>query len=376
MEDYNFRFSETASINLYLIRFISAQLITIAHGVEGIGLFQLGDYIGSQALMFFFLISGLLVSYSTFGKIKKKNYDFKKYFLRRFSRIYPNLMLVLILIIFIDTFWIVFLGGKDLYNACNILTFIFTALFLNDSAIGYTAFCSARQLWPFPLFWWSYLFFGWLLLGKRTVKKKYIYYILLILFIFPLILVIMGYHIWIKIHYSLIWFLGVFFSYFINKMDLYIDKKSEFIMENQDKKENNIKKKIKVFCVANALILFILAYIRLYFHNDPFDTLYYLLLIGVIFCIIVFSQYTRISYPEKLKKGIIFMSNYSLTLYLLHFSIYNLLMEFLRKYLNYILVFFILFILVNLISLIVAYFTEMKADRIYYYLLKKFKLES
>ena len=157
-------------------------------------------------------------------------------------------------------------------------------------------------------------------------------------------------------------------------MDLYLDQKSELIMENQERKEYSIKKKIKVFCGANALILFILAYLRLYFHHDPFDTLYYLLLIGVVLCVIIFSQYSKYKYPEKLKKGIIFMANYSFTLYLLHFSIYNLLMDFLKKYLNYILVFFIMFILVNIISIMVAYFTEMKSDKIYYYLLRKLNL--
>jgi len=372
--NYNFQFSETASVNLYIIRILSAELIAITHGIQGIELYKLGDYIGSSALMFFFLISGLLVSYSTFGKMRKKNYDFKKYFLRRFSRIYPNLIVVLILILIIDTLWFTFMGGIDLFNACNSWTFIFTLLFLNDSAIGYTSFCSARQLWALPPIWWLYMFFGWLILGQRTVKKKYVYYILLVIFSFMLILVIMGYHSWNKIQFSLMWFLGVLFSYFINRMDSYIKNKSQKLGENREKDINSLKRKIIIFSIANALILFILAMIRLYFHHDPLDTLYYFLLIGMVFHIIVFSQYTRLRYPEKVKKGIIFMANYSLTLYLLHFSIYNLLMDFLKKYLNYILVFLIMFILVNVISLVVAYFTEMKSDKVYYYLLKKFNL--
>jgi peptidoglycan/LPS O-acetylase OafA/YrhL len=373
---YDFRFSETTSINLYIIRILSAELITITHGVQGIGFLKLGDYIGSSALMFFFLISGMLVSYSTFRKIRDESYDFKKYFLRRFSRIYPNLILVLFLIILIDSLWFIFLGGKDLFNACNPMTFISTLFFINDSVIGYTSFCSARQLWALPPIWWLYMLFGWLILGRRTVRKKYLYILPIIFFSFMILFVMFGYHTWNKFQFSIMWFLGGFFAYSMNKADNFVQEKSMMVREDlKENSKNLLKRKIKIVCITTAFIFLILAIIRLYFHADPLDTIYYYLWIGIVFCVIIYSQYTKRKYPKKVKKVIIFMADYSLTLYLLHFSIFNLLMEFLMQYLNRILVFFILFIFVNIVSLGVAYFTEMKSDKVYYYLLEKFNLK-
>jgi peptidoglycan/LPS O-acetylase OafA/YrhL len=375
MENYNFKFSEPTSVHLYIIRFLSAQLITIAHGIQGIGFFKLGDYIGSWALMYFFLISGLLISYSTFRYMRNEKYNFKEYFIRRFSRIYPNLILVLVLIIFIDGFYFLFFGGKDAYNSYNIITFIFTSIFLNDSALGVTSFGSARQLWALPPIFWVYMVFGWIILGQRTIKKKYIYSILIGFFSFMLILIILGYNFWNKLRFTFIWFLGVFFSYGIYKCDKIFQQKTTKLLENREKKIDSMKKKIRIFCVINILILLILAIIRLYFHADPLDTLYYFLLVGVVLLFIIYSQYSSLKYPDKIKKIIIFLADYSLTLYLMHFSLYNLLMGYLKSQLNDILALLIMFLLVNIVSMVVAYFTEMRSDKIYNFLQEKFDLE-
>lgn len=381
---FDFRFSETASVNLYIIRLLSAQLITITHGVQGIGLLKLGDYIGSFALMFFFLISGLLISYSTFRYMRSDTYNFKDYFARRVSRIYPNLMLVLILVIFIDGAWFLFFGGRDGYNSYNGLTFLFTSLFLNDTALGVTSFGSARQLWALPPIFWVYMYFGWLFLGKRTTKKKYINYPVLILFSFMIVLVVLGYNSWNKFRFTIMWFVGVLFTYGMFKLDKRLQKKAEVVVENEQNGQNgqnkqdridHTKKVVRIFCAINAVILLILAIIRLYFHADPLDTLYYILWVGVVLMIIIYSQYTSFKYSEKAKKVIIFLADYSLTLYLMHFSLYNLLLGYLKVQLNGILAFIIMFLMVNVVSLGVAYFTEMRSNKIYNFLKKRFDLE-
>ena len=91
------------SIILDLIRGVSAQLVVIGHGISFFGIFKLVQQpnfpsIQNIAVLIFFILSGFLISYSTF---RKSNYGFKQYFIDRFSRIYtafiPSLLFVFLL---------------------------------------------------------------------------------------------------------------------------------------------------------------------------------------------------------------------------------------------------------------------------------------
>ncbi len=361
-DNYKFEFSETASINLYIIRILSAQLIGFAHGIQGLGFFRTGEFIGTPGLIFLFLMSGLLISHNVFKKMKRETYDFKEFIINRFSRVYPSLLLVLIIIIFLDAVWLNFFGGKDISNSYNIVSFIITLLFLNDSALGIYTFGTAHQLWALPPIWFLYMVFGWLLLGTRTTKKKYLYFIILALFGFLLVVVIFGLRIWHKIICVVIWCFGVAFILLMNKLDAAIVKSS-----NKD----TIKKRIRYISVVLAILFFILAMIRLITHQDPFGIVYFLFFTGTILCIFVFSQYTELKYPEKVKKSIIFMANYSFTFYLLHFSFLNLILPIFMNYLNDIVALIFSYVLVNIASLGVAYITEFKYYKIRGYLSKK-----
>lgn len=367
---YQLRFSQTASTNLYIIRILSSQMIAIGHIIEGLGHFELGNYIAGPILGFFFLMSGVLIAHNVFRRKKDEEYNFSQFFKRRYLRIYPNFVLVLLIILVLDALWLFLLGGQDLYQSYNIVAFLLSLVFLNDSALGVTSFGSARQLWALPPIWWLYMLFGWITLGKRQTKKKYLYYLLIGTFTFILGFIWLGFNTWIKIQFSLMWFLGAIFILVLNKFDTRIKN----ILPGEEVSEGNISESTRKKVVYLSLILTIglvtAGLIRLYFHQNPFGIVYYFLIVGGILFLLVSSQYTRFKYPEKLRKGLKLIADYSLTLYLLHFSLANLLLG-LVKSLNDVVAFFILFLISNAASLVVAYFTEMKSDVVYEYVQNK-----
>ncbi len=367
-KDYNIQFSETFSIHLDLIRAISAQLIVISHGLEGYLNIQKLHSAGASGLTFLFLISGILIAYSTFTKMNNELYSFKQFFISRFSRIYSLFLLILGIVTLIDTYQFVIVLKNPPFNY-NLPTFFFNLLLLNDSALGYSFFGSSGQLWTLPIFWWTYLVFGWLILGKRSTSKKYLYFFILALFCLILISVIFGYQFQKKITSIIIWILGVFFSYSLNKLNKYIQKKTP----NTDKNnKSKIRRRLLNFIsLFISIVLFISSLFILSSHHNAF-AIDFSLLLGASFCFfLIFSQYTQIKYPKMIKKIIRFMASYSFTLYLLHVSIFFFYKLFINE-MNNVLLFLLIFIIINILSILVASFSEMQASKIKKLFLKKF----
>jgi len=383
MTQYDFKFSEKASININIVRIIAAHLVVIGHGIMAFFSPIGGALLGAPGLGVFFAMSGILISYSTFRNMNKDDYDFKKFFVRRFSRIHPPLLLALIIMAIIDGFWFIYLGNPDPLNSYNIPTFLWNLLILQDSWWGPTCFGMSRQLWPFPLFWWTYLFFGWLILGMRTTKKKYLYFILLGFFAFILVFICLGLWTSNKIEYISLWFYGVAFSYLINKLDNYIQKKSIENDKNSEKNSVDLEKKVKKICFVIAIILFILAYVRLFTHPDPYGIICLILLNSSFFFFIIVSQYSNKKYSVKVKKIVNFMADYTYSLFLIQYSAYYLIWLFIdvvafaeHSIPNRIIILVLMYILSNLLAILIAYFTELKHRKINDFLLRKLHINS
>jgi peptidoglycan/LPS O-acetylase OafA/YrhL len=333
MVDHNFQFqfSETSSINLYLLRAISAQTVLMVHGIGTFLQSRIGSYIGQIALVFFFFLSGLTVSYSVFRKSKNEKYDFKVFFVNRFSRIFPPLAVILIILIVLDGFCF----NNPL--SYNISSFIASLFFLNDSCLGIPGFGSARPLWTLPLFWWAYLFFGWAYLGRRTTKKKYLYFIVLALLSFMIFFVYSGFRCnnlsnGIKLYF--IWTAGVFILILLNWLDKY-RKSYSFRNSNKNSDKNkNLKAEKKFnfpFFLASSsklsgimsIMLFSLAIIMSFIFQERYEISLLLLIVSALFFLLQYSQTTQYRYSGKLKKIIKFFASYSFTLFLFHFSLYG-----------------------------------------------------
>jgi peptidoglycan/LPS O-acetylase OafA/YrhL len=370
MKNYNFKFSKSNSTTFNLIRAICTHIITLTHAREAFITLEKKNLLGATSLGLLFLLSGILISYSTFRRLSQNREDFKGFFLRRFSRIYPPLIVALFLALLIDGYVIFIVLEEKPNDAYSLEAFIASLLLLNDSAIGVTAFGTLRPLWVLPLFWWIYITFGWILLGKKTVQKTYFYYIILGFFIFILIIICLGFHNIVKLGYIIIWLIGVAFSYILGRLDNYFRKKQKNSSLKRSNSVNQIKRKIQWSSLCASIIFFILAVIRYMSYGNQFGLIYYILL-SISFCaFFVFSQYSSFQYPQKLKKTINFMASYSFTLYLLNYTFFNFYRMFRQEINSYVLL-IIVYIITNLISILIASFTEIQTSNITSYLMKK-----
>lgn len=166
---------ENESIFLDIVRFISAQLVffghllSFLHGNE----VMIGGRIPIQNLgvVVFFILSGYLIC-----RTLPKYADFKEFFIDRFARIYVTLVPCLALIALMD--YAAMMYGQYSYgSAFNICTWIGNLFMLQDYPILQrglglsdpliTSFGSARPLWTLAVEWWLYMFFGYICLTKR-----------------------------------------------------------------------------------------------------------------------------------------------------------------------------------------------------------------
>lgn len=142
---------------------------------------------GHQAVMFFFVLSGFVIHLKYSKNIVQKNdpaFHLGTYIKRRIARIYPPLILSLILTFCLDLLG-AYLGftiyASDTNNALissniffdhSISSFL-NNLFLNPDS---KAFGSNSPIWSLKLEWWFYLLFPlFLLFNKRGVYKGVIF---------------------------------------------------------------------------------------------------------------------------------------------------------------------------------------------------------
>src|SRR5260221_7261531 len=69
-------------------------------GIKGI-FPSLCSGLANISVVFFFVLSGILISYSAMNLCDGNSFNWKKYFINRFSRIYPSLIAILTLCIFL-----------------------------------------------------------------------------------------------------------------------------------------------------------------------------------------------------------------------------------------------------------------------------------
>ncbi len=364
MEYKHFNFSDCLSNNINIIRILTIQIIVISHGLENIHAIGIANPIGVACFNLLMLISGLLISYSTLTKKKEESYDFRKFYIRRFSRIYPVFITVLIIIVFLD--------GLNKYNFFHHFdTFVATILLLNNSALGISYYGANRHLWILPLLWWLTLLFGWLLIGFRNTKKKYIYFI--VLGFFSIIVIINLYTCFrtfslARLYYLIVWFIGASFPLLISYVNNYIERKS--IKDGGNEKvNNNLEKKFKYGFLCLSIIFFILSSFYL---NNPYGLIFNLLFANFIIFLLAFSQFIHFTYPKKVKKVINSLASYSFTFFLFHLTLFNLFLSSSQGYSDFI--FF--YIIANVLSFSIALLTEMRAPQINKYLLKKFNLDT
>jgi peptidoglycan/LPS O-acetylase OafA/YrhL len=298
-----------SSVILNLVRGLSAQLVLMGHLLSFYKVYGYNDVapefnIQNFGVTVFFILSGFLIAYSVNNK--GASYGFKDFFIDRFSRIYVALLPALFVICIFD-----FCSGyiSEAYTYDSYVTvpqFIGNILMLQDFPLtryfsshfnlpwlNITSLGSGRPLWTIAIEWWVYMFFGFLIYKKLTVRNFIFWAFLMIV---PFYNIATGGSV-----LPLIWFCGALVFYLFK------------IQRN------------KVWSSWKFIFFFLLgAMARLYFNNfQVYDLTFALLLTFVFFFSIqeVQQNQHRYDFILKIKKPAEVLAGYSFSLYLLHYSV-------------------------------------------------------
>ena len=357
----NFKLSRNSSLIIDGIRFIAAEMVVVGHGLWDFNFYK-WFAMHDLAVLIFFILSGFLISYSLLAKIEDARYSFKEYFIDRFSRIYSALVPCLLIIVVLDLLYLFYFRTDYKYaDTLNVKTFLGNIFMLqdnpvllnlkyffmasNDSFLYISSFGSGRPLWSLAVEWWMYMSFGWLFLKQACAAKGKYYLILLLLSIVSIYNCFSG----TKTEgLAVVWIFGCIVTAMLNK--------------NSEIK--NVKNGILAFLFFTLAILTILK------SRSGYGILTASLFTLSFYFLILWSNNLKVVFPSYLSKFIKLGSGFSFTLYLLHYSV----LEFaLVSPQNTPIVRFFLYVIVsNVLSLIVAYFTEMRYKEFSTYLKRKF----
>jgi peptidoglycan/LPS O-acetylase OafA/YrhL len=441
--------SENSSVCMNLIRTIASQMVIIGHGISFLNIAQCLSfpnmpYMQNIAVVIFFIMSGFLISFNVYKKKENDNYNFRVYLIERFSRLYIALLPVLFLIIIFDCI-LILLGNHYYLNNFNFETFLSNLFMLQDSykfnilLFGNSSFGSARPLWTLALLWWLYLFFGWIILKKKSNKNMILQISLCIVFFFMLSSITLGNRSHIKYRLLIAWFIGyittiflyesqnknlesnlnsiiypgiilisisviavsiISFDFTISVLALLIicfgfffililsfsQNKEEkpkillFLVKITLKIKNSVINRVK-WSVKNPkraffflILTVILASYRILLTKDAYELVFIILLSTGFFFLVCFLNQSNFKFPEKIKKLAKFGSSYSFVLYCIHYSIFSIIIYF-QDDISPIILFFIAYFISNLLSISIAYFTEMKHYSLRKFLIRKFNLQ-
>lgn len=328
----------TQSLSLDILRIFAVQLVVIGHALP---YFNIGraNYIQNSAVVLFFVLSGIVITYSLFFKVENNpNYKFREFFIDRFSRIYTALIPSLIFIFLCDSIQIYYLKNETyhFYNAFDIRTFVANLLMLQDFPkfdLGITSYASGRPLWTLAIEWWLYMSFGLIII--HYIKKFNIKYLIFLIFfmIVPFYNTFGGR----GDSLTLFWLEGALISILIFKNKIQVSKFLSIIF---------------------GLVLIILIYKRLHLTKEAYDLVYVTLIsLFIYFYLQVISNVNFNS--EKLRNIIHFISSYSFTLYLIHYTIFDLI-AFFNQNNSSLIVFYFAIVISNILAVTLAYYTEMK----------------
>ncbi len=347
------KLTEGSSIYLDIIRSISVQLVVIGHGINycSIGKYfkpPYFPYMQNVAVIIFFILSGFLISNSVFYQLAtNKDYSFRSYLIDRFSRIYSAFIPALIFVIVVDYFSIqTTVDSAYIYSdAFNLKTFFGNIFMLQDYPvfglfdIKITSFGSARPLWTLAIEWWIYLWFGYLMINILKEKKRSI--LSLLFFVFLCIVPAFNLFTGRGNALTIFWLFGVL-----------------IVLGYEKYKTFTLSTYMKFLLIA---IFLILGAIRVAIIKHEYDIVFAFCLASAL--VIGMELCSTIDVNKNVASVIRFIANYSYTLYLIHYSIFDYLVIHYKETTNPYFLFLLSFIISNLLSLIIGYYTETKLTK-------------
>jgi len=351
----NYRLNENSSLFLDLLRAITAQVVVIGHGISFFSVFTFLQpprfpYMQNIAVLIFFILSGFLISYSISNHLERNHhYNFKDFFIDRFSRIYTAYLPAILLVAALDAIHLLVAGQSYIYtSAYTLLTAMGNVAMLQDfpllitlhkkipSVETITSFGSARPFWTLAIEWWIYLWVGYFVfkIVKNTRLSWQNIFILVLLSIVPIYNLVGGRGNGLTVYWLLgtvvYWLSGLFQDF---KLSIFIRW-------------------------ALLLVLLLSACLRLSITMKEYEpVLAFLLAAAILVGISVMGQADVL---KKYQKIIRFTANYSFTLYLIHYTVLDMLCSFYKGAANPILLFIAGLVLSNVVAALLGYYTEMK----------------
>lgn len=311
------KLTKNSSTTLDLFRAISSQLVVIGHGVSFCGIavsLHLPNFPWMQniAVVIFFILSGFLISYSLGRKKNNDDYKLPHYIVDRFSRIYVAFIPALFFVFLVDSLSLKINGELFRYeDNFNIRTFIGNVFMLQDfPTLNFvSSFGSARPLWTLAIEWWIYIYVGVLFFSfkKNPIKSSSIIFIILLSFV-PIYNLFGGRGNGLTLY----WVYG-FLAFYIWNTDIL-------------RKFSLIQIMVLIFILTLTLTLTLTASYTVISTLKEYYPLFALYLSGVILLCIEASS--RIKFHDWIRSYSKFFSTYSYTLYLIHYSIFDLLVTY------------------------------------------------
>lgn len=347
-------------LELEALRGGAALYVFFHHTLFSFGLIQKNSFLGimfsfgQEAVMVFFLLSGYVIAMS----MSKRHYGFTEYFKHRFLRIYP-IVLIALLVAFIG----VVLAGDKLYiRAYDFFINLFMLQdisFLKPGVFANPLFGNS-PLWSLSYEWWFYmLFFLHFLVYEKYFKGRFVLF---------------------NISAFLISIIGLFtYKFLYNELSLiamyyYIWFSGAIVLFLL--KSNQLNKRY-ILMIAGTYIIIIVNYFFFFIYHKTVGSVgihpilelrhFVVSMLGLLFSVSFYKYFhsffiTKYFY-NKLIQLFAYISPISFGIYVLHYPIMNYFMKYTEV--NGFLLLGITFICV----VIVSYFSEIK---IYGYIRKKY----
>ena len=377
--------SQGSSVFLNLIRLVACELVVIGHFLTRYqpataeASLRLGRTLGGTAVLLFFALSGLLISYSLRNKLDNPEYRFRNYFVDRFSRIYSGLLpamlfgTIIVVIIYV-TNYSYFMQLCSMQSMPSLFTFGMTLGMLERFPVNFfnsllsvfglsfpfpdvTPYGFNGILWVLVIEWWLYMVFGWIVIGslglirKQKSGKSYQIIFLAVAALLSLLLIAMYQQ---NSSFIIVWFVGVLMMLAISSKTL------------NTKLSSNPRPTLLV-------ILFILSLASAVYEmyvTFAWTDQYYGLNLGILLsaCVFLgvlllneggFKRVSKLILNKNIVSWITIGAGYSYTLYLTHYPII-IFLNGLNLTGNRFLMMLPILLITNLTAFALAHFTEKK----------------
>jgi peptidoglycan/LPS O-acetylase OafA/YrhL len=339
------RSKNDTSVTLDLLRAIAAQMVCVGHGIA----FFMPPWRPSElplmqnvGVLIFFVLSGLLISFTLIERSKHSSYGFGTFWLERFARIYSALVPALLFVAVLDGVVIHIFNERAFADYYTAKTFVGN-LFMFESYRGVLAkylrtpaFGSASPLWTLAIEWHIYMFVAAVFFIWARPRRRLLMIALAILFCQVPLHYLRGSQSADGVGMGLfsLWLMGTCVLLVLRKVQL--------------------PYWASLLLALGAAICFFLVTKA----GKEYNVLTYATLVVFLFGVLAASQSQRLITSNPVIGSVKFFADYSFTLYLVHYSI--MFAAFVIRPERNFYIFAIMVLVANIVAIAIAVPTEMR----------------